>query len=114
MYNDNERRVYRRSDGFHCEARVSRDKSQWLDAKVYDLSGKGIKFQTGEPFHVDEVVWFELNVTGFLTSFEFIAKGVIRHKDQDAFGASFEDLSDDVMIHIDEATRNLGPKHILY
>ena len=114
MHNDKERRAYQRSDGFHCEARVSRDKIQWQDAFVCDLSGDGLKFQTEEQFDIGEIICFDLSITGFLTNFKFITKVVIRHKDKNTFGASFEDLSRDLKIHIDEAVRNLGPKHILY
>ena len=114
MQNGSERRTYRRSDGFHCDVQVSRDKARWKDVAVCDLSSEGIKFQTDEQFDTGDAVWFDLNVTGFLTSFEFIAEGVIRHRDNNIFGASFEGLSNDLKIHIDEATRNFGPKHILY
>ena len=114
MLDDKERRAYRRSDGFHCEARVSMDKVQWRDAVVCDLSGEGLRFQTDEHFDVGDALWFELKVTGFLTSLDFIAKGIIRHKDKTTFGISFEDLKNDLKIHIDEAARNFGPKQILY
>ena len=114
MQNGEERRAYRRSEGFQCKARVSRDRAEWHRAVVCDLSCEGLKFQTDEQFDIGDVLWFELNVTGFLTSLDFIAKGVIRHKDKNAFGASFKDLDPDFKIHIDEAMRNFGPKDILY
>ena len=114
MQGGKERRAYQRSDGFHCEARVSRDNVQWRDAVVCDLSGDGLRFQAEEQFDVGEVICFDLNITGFLTNFKFITKVVIRHKDKNTFGASFEDLNSDLKIHIDEAARNFGPKQISY
>ena len=114
MQDSKHHRVYQRSDGFHCDAQVSRDKEQWRDIEVCDLSSEGLKFQTDEQFNVGDAVWFDMNVTGFLTSFEFIAEGVIRNKDKNTFGASFEGLNHDLKIHIDEAARNFGPKHMLY
>ena len=108
------RRTYQRSEGFHCEARVSRDKAQWKEVTICDLSGDGLRFQSDEQFDVGDVLWFDLNVTGFLTGLEFVAKGVIRHKDKNNFGTSFEDLNPNLKIHIDEAMRNFGPKNILY
>ena len=114
MQSGKERRTYQRSEDFQCEARVSRDKTQWRNAVVCDLSGEGLRFQTDEQFDIGDVLWFDLNVTGFLTNLKFIAKGVIRHKDKNTLGASFEDLNHDLKIHIDEAVRNFGPKNILY
>ena len=114
MQSGEERRAYRRSESFQSKARVSRDKSEWHHAVVCDLSGEGLKFQTDEQFDVGDVLWFEMSVTGFLTSLDFTAKGVIRHKDKNTFGASFQDLNPDFKIHIDEAMRNFGPKNIMY
>lgn len=114
MLGGSERRTYQRSEDFHCEVKVSRDKERWRDTVVCDLSSEGLKFQTDEEFAVGDTVWFDMNVIGFLTNFEFITEGIIRHKDKNTFGASFEGLKHDLKIHIDEATRSFGPRNILY
>ena len=109
-----DRRVFRRSESFHCEARVSKDKAEWRRVDVRDLSGEGLRFRSGEQFDVGELLWFELNVTGFLTSLDFSVRGEIRHKRENTYGVSFKDLSHDRKIFIDEAMRNFQPKQILY
>ena len=114
MQTGEERRAFQRSENFHCKARVSKDKAEWYSVVVCDLSSEGLKFQSDEQFNVGEFLWFELSVTGFLTSLDFIAKGEIRHKYNNTYGVSFKDLKNDLKIHIDEAMRNFAPKQILY
>jgi len=109
-----ERRVYQRSEGFHIEARVGRNKDQWRDAEVYDLSSEGLKFQVDEPFDVGDVLWFDMKVTKLFAEFEFIAQGEIRRKNNNVFGASFKDLNNDLKIRIDELVHNFKPENILY
>jgi hypothetical protein len=114
MADGKERRVYRRSEEFNFEVRVSRDNVQWLDVDVYDLSSEGLKFQTDEQLNVDDVVWFDLKVTKLFAEFKFTAAGVIRRKDGNVFGASFKDLSEDIKIRIDEVVHKFGPTNIMY
>ena len=114
MQDSEERRAYRRSESFKCKARVSRDRVEWHGVVVCDLSCEGLKFQTDEQFKTGDILWLELSITGFLTSLDFSAKGVILRKDENTFGVSFKDLNPDLKIHIDEAMRNFRPKQISF
>jgi len=109
-----ERRVYKRSEEFSFEARVSKDNAQWMDAIIHDLSSEGLKFQIDEQIDVGDVVWFDLKVTKLFVEFKFVAEGVIRRKDKNIFGASFKNLKNDIKIRIDEVMHNFGPQNILY
>ena len=109
-----ERRTYQRSEEFQFEARVSRDNAQWVDITVHDLSSEGLKFETDEQFEVGNAVWFDMKVNKLFVEFKFKAKGEIRRKDKNVYGASFKDLSSDIKIRIDEVMHNFGPENILY
>ena len=103
---ENDKRNYKRDEYFFSDVKISLDGDVWHDAKVFDISANGLKFQSNIMFDSGDDLWFNLSIPEFLSKREMKIKGRIRRKDQEdnmyIYGVSFEDLSPDIQIGIDE------------
>ena len=108
------KRAYARANHFNLTARVSKDKFIWKKAAATELSSGGLELRTKIEYAVGDVLWLDLTVQGFLSEFSFKAEATIRRTKgfiggEHIYGVSFNNLTDDVRIRIDENVRNDRP-----
>lgn len=101
-----DKRSYSRASHIDCDVKVSQDKAKWRDANVSDLSSGGLKLKTHVEYEEGSVLWFDLCLNGFMSEFEVMVKGIVRHKSRGQtrfhYGIQFVELSPDIKIRIDE------------
>ena len=106
---DDNRRHYRRSSHFHCDATVSADGTHFVAAVIEDLSSGGLQFRAAGGCTAGQELSFRLHIHGFLFDFAIKVRGVIRRADdrQDfsLYGVKFLDMPHDAAIRIDEGIR---------
>ena len=113
----NNRRIYQRTDT-NCDAKYSLDgKGGWTEADVADISSGGLQMYTEEEFETGDKLFFDVVLYGLSAQLEFCTQGTIRRKKHVGlyyiYGVSFQGLSGDLKIHIDELIMHMRPKNFL-
>ena len=110
---EQERRVYQRSNHFHIVAKISSDEKAWKEVEIIDLSSGGLQMYTHDLYQTGDVLWFHLKVQGFFSQFEIKAQGTVRRLQLDErynlYGIAFIGLKHDLGIFLDENVKNDRP-----
>lgn len=106
-------REYSRASHFGFEVLVCKDKANWHEARVSDLSSGGLKLHTHKDYEQGETLWFDLIIHGFMSEFTVVVQGSIQRKTKEkkdfVYGIKFLNLSQDIKIRIDENVHNDRP-----
>jgi hypothetical protein len=103
------KRSYSRGTHFNCTIRISPNGEEWHHARATDLSSGGLKLTSTVVYEVDQTLWFDIIIEGFLTEFECKTQGIVRRKqvlpNDNVYGIEFVGLNEDIRIRIDESVR---------
>jgi len=111
--NGQDKRAHQRGAHFHIAAKISRDRKRWKEAEIDNLSSGGLQLHTDDIFNPGDTLWFDLHIQGFFSEIQIKVQGLIRRKEvkdqRHVYGVSFNGLSQDLGIFIDENIQNDRP-----
>ena len=124
-----DRRHYKRSHDFHCDARVSGDcgswakvrcnarvigdYDSWAKVRIRDLSAGGLSFVSKVKYEVGQTLCFDLMINGYFSVFEVMISGSVKNVRADGreftHGVMFDKMEENLRIHIDENAKGFMP-----
>lgn len=108
-----DKRAYQRTDHVDTRVRVSRDSECWVDVEAVDISSGGLAFKTDEDFDEGQMIWLDLELSGFLSEYELVTEGKVLHKaalgGRFQYGLSMPKLQEHEKIRLDEMVKGDRP-----
>lgn len=107
------RRKYGRFEFPICKALVSKDKRNWIEANVIDVSAGGLKLRTQLDLDALEEVFVNMIILNKYSEFELKMTGKIARKDITAeqgiiYALEFTNIDKNIRIQIDELINSLS------